>query len=325
LFTREPGSVADIALASVFDPSKGPVDGTNFEVQPPEGYVPPATPFVPAELNGYGLKDIIEYFYANPDRYISEIPLFEERYDPQSGQILRTQVGTQKVLSPVAQAALQAFSTQRGAESMDIASQYGTASPFGVIAGAGGETAAEQAIALANLQARAGITNPYAALGTGSDIANISTILRGGLSAEQQQQQQLLSALSPLFQASPGTLGGLSRVLGGEAQLRNLFSPFTSFAAQPVTDQGVPIQVSQQPPVSNLSSLAEQVSESSFETQPMAPVRQTIGGYQEADLFDRGAIDAEAGMVGEEIDRYLGQVTPFGQGVSRGSLGASYA
>ena len=147
LFTREPGSVADIALASVFDPSKGPVGGTNLEVQPPEGYVPPSRIPDPLQLQGYantGLQDILNIFYANPDRYISEIPLFEDIYDPVTGQVTgQRQVGTQQVLSPVAQAALQAFSTQRGAESADIASRYGTASPFGVIAGAGGATAAE--------------------------------------------------------------------------------------------------------------------------------------------------------------------------------------
>jgi len=359
----------------------------------------------PLQLQGYantGLQDILNIFYANPDRYISEIPLFEDVYDPVTGQVTgQRQVGTQQVLSPVAQAALQAFSTQRGAESADIASRYGTASPFGVIAGAGGETAAEKAIELANLQAKAGITNPFAALGIGSAIGDISTILRGGITAEQQQQQQLLSALSPLLQASPGTLGGLSRVLGGEEQLRNLFSPFTSPAVQPVTDQGAPIQVSQQPfapiqrtgeyiapqplpyfppktkgqsqkarenigpqpmpyfPGENIGPQLDAVVNFSSQQAPRPPViaapqpgfefatqaprppviaapqpgfefatqapRQTIGGYQRADLFDRGGIEAEAGMSGEELGRYLGQVTPFGGGSTRGSLGAQLA
>jgi hypothetical protein len=320
LFTREPGSVADIALASVYDPSKGGVGGSNVEVQPPAGYVPPSRVPAPLQLQGYantGLQDILNIFYANPDRYISEIPVFEDVFN-EAGQVIgQRQVGTQQVLSPVAQAALQAFSTQRGAESADIASRFGTATPFGAIAGLGGT--AEQAVGLAELQARAGVTNPFAALGTGSGIGDIGTILRGGLTADQRLAEQRLAALSPLLQASPGTLGGLSRVLGGEAQLRNLFSPFTSSAVPPVTDQGAPIQVSQQPPVLSLSSLAEQVSEVPFATQKP---RQTVGGYQRADLFDRGGIDAEAGMTGEELGRYLGQVTPFGGGSPRGSFGA---
>jgi hypothetical protein len=326
----------------------------------------------PLQLQGYantGLQDILNIFYANPDRYISEIPLFEDVYDPVSGQVTgQRQVGTQQVLSPVAQAALQAFSTQRGAESADIASRFGTATPFGAIAGLGGT--AEQALGLAELQARAGVTNPFAALGTGSAIGDIGTILRGGLTTEEQLAleglqarggltaqerlaEQRLAALSPLLQASPGTLGGLSRVLGGEEQLRSLFSPFTSYAAQPVTGQGAPIQVSQQPfapspriggfqktgeyiapqPLPYVPSqrtgdpklLDVVVNLSSQQASKGQAPRQTVGGYQRAGLFDRGGIEAEAGMTGEELGRYLGQVTPFGGGSPRGSLGAQLA
>ena len=468
LFTNEPGSIADIALESVFDPSKGGVGGTNFEVQPPAGYVPTSRIPDPLQLQGYantGLQDILNIFYANPDQYISEIPVFEDVFN-EAGQVIgQRQVGTQQALSPVAQAALQAFSTQRGAESADIASRFGTATPFGAIAGLGGS--AGQALGLAELQARAGVTNPYAALGTGSaigdigtilrggltpeeqlaleglqarggltaeqrlaelgtqynpfsetaqnrldlaraqasggltnelnilaaqqaaaannpfaaaqlgiDIGNISTILRGGLTPNQQlalaqapgnpfgltaQQQidlqnqlarggltaqeqsalvglqarggltvqeqlnlaglqarggltaqerlaeQRLAALSPLLQASPGTLGGLSRVLGGEAQLQGLFSPFTSDTS-----------------ATGMANVMQQTSPTPFTTQSMERPRQTIGGYQRADLFDRGAIEAEAGMAGEELDRYLGQVS-LGAGSPRVSLGAQLA
>ena len=323
----------------------------------------------PLQLQGYantGLQDILNIFYANPDRYISEIPLFEDVYDPDTGQVIRQrQVGTQQVLSPVAEAALRAYSTQRGTESADIASRFGTATPFGAIAGLGGS--AEQALGLAELQARAGVTNPFAALGTGSGIGDISQILRGGLTVQEQLAleglqarggltaqerlaEQRLAALSPLLQASPGTLGGLSRVLGGEEQLRSLFSPFTSYAAQPVTGQGAPIQVSQQPfapspriggfqktgeyiapqPLPYVPSqrtgdpklLDVVVNLSSQQASKGQAPRQTVGGYQRAGLFDRGGIEAEAGMTGEELGRYLGQVTPFGGGSPRGSFGA---
>lgn len=47
LFRFNPGSVAGEALSTVYDPTKGPVDGTNYLVQPPAGYVPP-TGTVPA-------------------------------------------------------------------------------------------------------------------------------------------------------------------------------------------------------------------------------------------------------------------------------------
>jgi hypothetical protein len=394
------------------------------------------------------LQDLLNLFLSNPTDYFYEVPIYEDVYDENGLVVDRIQVGTEQVLSPLAEAALQAYSTQRGSESMDLASRFGTASPFGAIAGLGGT--AEQAIALAELQARAGVTNPYAALGTGSEIANISTILRGGLTVDEQlaleglrsrgglsaeqrlaelgiqynpfsetaqnrldlaraqasggltnelnilaaqqaaaannpfaaaqlgididnistilrggltPEQQLaiaqapgnpfglsaeqqinlqnqlarggltaeeqsnlvglqarggltaqerlaeqrLAALSPLLQASPGTLGGLSRVLGGEAQLQGLFSPFTSDTS-----------------ATGMANVMQQTSPTPFTTQSMERPRQTIGGYQRADLFDRGAIEAEAGMAGEELDRYLGQVS-LGVGSPRGSLGAQLA
>jgi len=130
---------------------------------------------------------------------------------------------------------------------------------------------------------------------------------RGGLTAQERLAEQRLAALSPLLQASPGTLGGLSRVLGGEAQLQGLFSPFTSDSSATGT-----------------ANVMQQTSPTPFTRQSMERPRQTIGGYQRADLFDRGAIEAEAGMAGEELDRYLGQVS-LGGGSSRGSLGAQLA
>jgi hypothetical protein len=411
------------------------------------------------------LQDLLNLFLSNPTDYFYEVPIYQDVYNEDGVVVGREQIGTEQVLSPLAEAALQAYSTQRGSESMDLASRFGTTTPFGAIAGLDGTV--EQAIALAELQARAGITNPYAALGTGSEIANISTILRGGLSVDEQlaleglrargglsaeqrlaelgtqynpfsetaqnrldlaraqasggltnelnilaaqqaaaannpfaaaqlgididnintilrggltpeqqlaiaqapgnpfglsaeqqinlqnqlarggltaeeqsnlvglqarggltAQEQLnlaglqarggltaqerlaeqrLAALSPLLQASPGTLGGLSRVLGGEAQLQGLFSPFTSDSS-----------------ATGMANVMQQTSPTPFTTQSMERPRQTIGGYQRADLFDRGAIEAEAGMAREELDRYLGQVS-LGAGSPRGSLGAQLA
>ena len=208
----------------------------------------------PLQLEGFAatdLQDILNIFYANPDRYISEIPVFEDVFN-EAGQFVRQkQVGTQQVLSPVAQAALQAFSTQRGAASADVASRFGTATPFGVIAGMGGETAAADAKSLAELQARAGVNNPFAALGTGSTIEDIGSILRGGLDVEQQLAlaglqarggispeqrlaEQRMALLPQLFQTSPQALGGLQRVLG-EQQLQQALTPFFSAGSfQPV-------------------------------------------------------------------------------------------
>ena len=456
------------------------VGGFNFEVKPPEGFVPPISTV--SLGSDPSLQGLLDFFLSNPDDYINEIPIYQDVYNKDGVVVDSEQIGTEQVLSPLAEAALRAYSTQLGTASQDLASRFGTATPFGAIAGLDGTV--DQAIALAELQARAGITNPYAALGTGSEIANISTILRGGLTVDEQlaleglrargglsaeqrlaelgaqynpfsetaadrlalaraqasgglteesnilaaqqaaaannpfaaaqlgidignistilrggltpeqqlalaqapgnpfgltaqqqidlqnqlarggltaQQQfdlqsqiarggltaqeqrdlvglqarggltvqeqlnlaglqarggltaqerlaeQRLAALSPLLQASPGTLGGLSRVLGGEAQLQGLFSPFTSDTS-----------------ATGMGNVMQQTSPTPFTTQSMERPRQTIGDYQRADLFDRGAIEAEAGMAGEELDRYLGQVS-LGAGSPRGSLGAQLA
>ena len=156
--------------------------------------VGPVTPFragmpEPLTLEGVpvnSLGDMLNLFYANPSRYIVETPIIGTTGYDANGNAIEGVLGTQQSLSPVAQAALQAFSTQRGAESADLASRYGTTSPFGAIAGLGGETAAEDALTLAKLQAKAGVNNPFAALQTDAKINDISTILRGGLTSEQQ-------------------------------------------------------------------------------------------------------------------------------------------
>jgi hypothetical protein len=128
-------------------------------------------------------------------------------YD-EDGNPIEGIVGSQQSLSPVAQAALQAFSTQRGAESSDLASRFGTSTPFGAIAGLGGTSA--DAVGLAELQAKAGVSNPYGALGAGSGtIGDIGTILRGGLSVEQQSALAGMQARGGLTPEEQLTLSGL--------------------------------------------------------------------------------------------------------------------
>ena len=330
----------------------------------------------PLQLEGFAatdLQDILNIFYANPEQYISEIPVFEDVFN-EAGQVVRQrQVGTQQVLSPVAQAALQAFSTQRGAESADVASRFGTATPFGAIAGLGGT--ADQAISLAELQARAGVTSPFAALGTGSTIEDIGTILRGGLDVEQQRaleglrargglsaEQQLalaglqarggispeqrlaeqrMALLPQLFQTSPQALGGLQRVLG-EQQLQQALTPFFSAGSfQPAAPGVDSVPFAQGPSGTNVNinpDLVENVSgRSPFAggpvtqtisgtTQPVSAVspgfRPTVGQFQRADLFERGGLEAEAGMAGQELTPFLQDVTPLGASTRPGGLGA---
>ena len=206
----EPYRLAEAGIANVTDPTQvdptqvdptqvDPTQITGFEGDQPDYVNPmtgvgPVTPFragmpEPLTLEGVpvnSLGDMLNLFYANPSRYIVETPIIGTTGYDANGNAIEGVLGTQQSLSPVAQAALQAFSTQRGAESADLASRYGTTSPFGAIAGLGGETAAEDALTLAKLQAKAGVNNPFAALQTDAKINDISTILRGGLTSEQQ-------------------------------------------------------------------------------------------------------------------------------------------
>ncbi len=141
----------------------------NPEINPqvPQVDMGPWTPFE----DSTGIRDMLNIFNQDPERYYTTQTIF----DPVTGEA----VGTEQVLSPVAQAALQAFSTQRGAEAMETGARFGAGTPFGVIAGMGGETAAADAKGLAEQQAYSGITSPFAALQTGGNIDQISQILRG--------------------------------------------------------------------------------------------------------------------------------------------------
>ena len=146
-----------------------------------------------------GIREMLNIFNQDPERYYTT-----ETIIGPDGQAI-----TQQVLSPVAQAALQAFSTQRGAEAMETGARFGAGTPFGVIAGMGGKTAAADAKGLAEQQAYSGITSPFAALQTGSDIDQISQILRGGLSAQQQSDLAGLQARGGLGVEDQFALAGM--------------------------------------------------------------------------------------------------------------------
>ena len=293
-----------------------------------------------------GLQDMLNIFYSDPTKFIVDQPVIGTiRIDEETGLPVEGIIGSQQSLSPAAQAALQAFSTQRGAESADVASRFGTSTPFGVIAGMGGQTAAADALGLAELQARAGVTNPYAALGIGETIGDIGTILRGGLSAQEQSDlaglqargglsaqqrlaEQRLGILPSLFQATPQALGGLSRVLGGEEALRGALSPFFSGvpAGQDDAQQAAPQQ-----------NITQNIADSPFAgkrinmniagppvtQQPTPSFRSTLADYQGAGMFEQGGIQAEAGMAGQELPKFLGEASPLGTSTVRGGLGAT--
>ena len=335
------------------------------------GFDPGAFTGIPQPMNfeGFpvtGLQDMLNIFYSKPDQFIVEQPVVGTTGYDENGNPIEGIVGSQQSLSPAAQAALQAFSTQRGAESADVASRFGTATPFGVIAGIGGETAAADAVGLAELQARAGVSNPFAALGTGSTIGDIGTILRGGLTTQEQSElaglqarggltveqqsalagmqarggltpeeqltlsglqarggltpeqrlaEQRLGILPSLFQATPQALGGLSRVLGGEEALRGALTPFFGGVSAQQQPFAPAMPQGQATPV-NLSS--SQMSE-----QPTPSFRPTLGNYQDAGMFEQGGFQAQAGIAGQELPKFLGEVSPQGTSTSRGGLGAT--
>ena len=352
----------------------------------------------PMNFEGFpvtGLQDMLNIFYSDPSQFIVEQPVIGTIDYDKDGNPVEGIVGSQQSLSPAAQAALQAFSTQRGAESADLASRFGTSTPFGAIAGLGGTSA--DAVGLAELQARAGVSNPYAALGTGEIIGDIGTILRGGLSTQEQSDlaglqarggltveqqsalagmqarggltakeqltlsglqargglsaqerlaEQRLGILPSLFQATPQALGGLSRVLGGEEALRGALTPFfggvpaqqaapqglepyreqgigitqnisgSPFGRQPVSMNIAGPAAAQQPTFGNL--LSSQISQ-----QPTPSFRPTLGDYQGAGMFEQGGLQAQAGMAGQELPKFLGEVSPQGTSTARGGLGAS--
>ena len=158
------------------------------------------TPFdVEEGSSSTSIEEMLNIFNQDPERYYTT-----ETIIGPDGQAI-----TQQALSPIAEAALQAFSTQRGAEAMEAGSKFGAGTPFGVIAGMGGETAAADAIDLAKQQAYSGITSPFAALQTDGEIGDISQILRGGVTAEEQRQLAGLQARGGLTAQQQSDLAGL--------------------------------------------------------------------------------------------------------------------
>ena len=294
-----------------------------------------------------GIQDMLNIFYSDPGQYIVEQDIIGTTGYDENGNPIEGIIGSQQSLSPAAQAALQAFSTQRGAESQDVASRFGTSTPFGAIAGLGGTSA--DAVGLAELQAKAGVSNPYGALGAGQTIGDVGTILRGGLSVEQQTAlagmqargglsaderlaEQRLGILPSLFQTTPQALGGLSRVLGGEDALQRALAPFFGgVPAQQAAPQGT------EPYREQGLGITQNISGSPFAGQPVnmniagpaatqqptPSFRPTLGDYQGAGMFEQGGLQAQAGMAGQELPKFLGEVSPQGTSTARGGLGAA--
>ena len=190
---------------------------------------PPPQPF---DMGAYtpfedptAIQEMLNTFNRDPERYYTT----ETVLGP-DGELI-----TQQVLSPVAQAALQAFSTQRGAEAMEQAARFGTSTPFGAIAGLGGTSA--DAVGLAEQQAYSGITSPFAALQAGAGISDLSQILRGGVSAYEQRQLAGLQARGGLTASEQRQLAGLQARGGLTAQQQSDLTGLQARGGLNVEDQ----------------------------------------------------------------------------------------
>jgi len=156
------------------------------------------------------------------------------------------------------------------------------------------------------------------------------SLARGGLTAQQRLAEQRAQQLPSLFQSlTPQTLGALSRVLGSEEAVRQAISPFiTQSAMQQTPMQPAPTQPYQEemfPETTRVNlALGDPLNGSPFtrrvaETSARQP-RATVGQYLTANPFDRGAIETEAALAGEDLQPFLQAATPFGATTARGGL-----
>ncbi len=158
-----------------------------------------------------------------------------------------------------------------------IALARATANPFGF-------TSAQQ-IGLQESLARGGLTAPQ-------QFALQTALARGGLSAEERLAEQRLGIVPELFRASPQSLGALSSVLGGTANLRSALNPFlgTNFTGGTTTQA----------------------------TTPMST--PTVGQYQQQTPFQQGATQANLASTGQDIEQAILGVTPQGVNTNPGGL-----
>ena len=128
---------------------------------------------------------------------------------------------------------------------------------------------------------------------TAQEQINLQTTLaRGGLSAQERLAEQRLGIVPELFRASPQSLGALSSVLGGTANLRSALNPFlgTNFTGGTTTQA----------------------------TTPMST--PTLGQYQQQTPFQQGATQANLASTGQDIEQAILGVTPQGVNTNPGGL-----
>ena len=262
-------------------------------------------------------------------------------------------IGEDGELSPLGFILIDAFSRDIASRRETELAPFGVSSPFAAISAFGPDS--PEAQEAARLALATGTSSPYGALlarrNAEPTTLEIDQILRGGLSVQQQRDlqeslarggltaqqrlaEQRTQQLPSLFQSlTPQTLGALSRVLGSEDAVRQAISPFITQSAmqqQQIPMQPAPGQPYQEemfpettrvnlalgdPLNQNGSPFTRRVSET-----PARQPRATVGQYVRANPFDRGAIETEAALAGEDLQPFLQAATPFGAPTARGGL-----
>lgn len=253
-------------------------------------------------------------------------------------------------LSPLGFILIDAFSRDIASRREAELAPFGVTSPFGAISAF--DPGSPQAEEAARLALATGTTSPYGALlarsGVQPTTAEIDQILRGGLTVTQQREleeslarggltaqerlaEQRAQQLPSLFQSlTPQTLGALSRVLGSEQAVREAISPFlTQSGMQQTPMQPTPTQPYQEEMFPETTRVNLALGDPLNQTGPFTrrvtetPARQpraTVGQYLRANPFDRGAIETEAALAGEDLQPFLQAATPFGATTARGGL-----
>ena len=158
-----------------------------------------------------------------------------------------------------------------------LAEQRASGNPFNLTA--------SQQIALQESLARGGLS-------TQEQFDLQSALARGGLTAQERLAEQRLGIAPEIFRASPQSLGALSSVLGGTANLRSALNPFlgTNFTGGTTTQA----------------------------TTPMST--PTLGQYQQQTPFQQGATQANLASTGQDIEQAILGVTPQGVNTNPGGL-----
>ena len=261
-------------------------------------------------------------------------------------------IGEDGELSPLGFILIDAFSRDIASRREAELAPFGVSSPFAAISAFGPDS--PQAQEAARLALATGTTSPYGALlarsGVQPTTAEIDQILRGGLTVTEQREleeslarggltvqerlaEQRAQQLPSLFQSlTPQTLGALSRVLGSEQAVREAISPFITQSAmqqQQTPMQPTPTQPYQEemfPETTRVNlALGNPLNQTGpfIRRVPETPARQpraTVGQYLTANPFDRGAIETEAALAGEDLQPFFQAATPFGATTARGGL-----